>query len=94
MRAWLHQGEDIAPLDSTKLDTLCHENDDEPGADWGATMNIGGWLRDLGLERYEPLFIENAIYSDVLAELTEGDLEKLGIPLGDRNAHRPLSGPL
>ena len=47
-------------------------------------MNIGGWLRDLGLERYEPLFIENAIDSDVLAELTEGDLEKLGIPLGDR----------
>src|SRR6185295_3772783 len=47
-------------------------------------MNIGGWLRNLGLERYEPLFIENAIDSDVLAELTEGDLEKIGIPLGDR----------
>jgi len=31
MRAWLHQGEDIAPLDSKKLDTRCHENDDEPG---------------------------------------------------------------
>ena len=46
--------------------------------------NIGGWLRNLGLERYEPLFIENAIDSDVLAELTEGDLEKLGIPMGDR----------
>jgi hypothetical protein len=27
MRAWLRQGEDIAPLDSTKLDTRCHEND-------------------------------------------------------------------
>src|SRR3954452_21699682 len=47
-------------------------------------MNIGGWLRNLGLERYELLFIENAIDSDVLAELTEGDLEKIGIPLGDR----------
>src|SRR6478736_9190434 len=47
-------------------------------------MNIGGWLRNLGLERYELLFIENAIDSDVLTELTEGDLEKLGIPLGDR----------
>src|SRR4029079_7142546 len=47
-------------------------------------MNIGGWLRNLGLERYELLFIGNAIDSDVLAELTEGDLEKLGIPLGDR----------
>src|SRR6478736_6834879 len=47
-------------------------------------MNIGGWLRNLGLERYELLFIENAIDSDVLAELTEGDLEKLGMLLGDR----------
>src|SRR6516164_7825563 len=47
-------------------------------------MDVGGWLRDLGLGRYEPTFIENAIDSDVLPELTEGDLEKLGIPLGDR----------
>src|SRR6266480_2669348 len=47
-------------------------------------MNIGGWLRNLGLERYEPLFLDNAIDSDVLPELTEGDLEKLGIPMGDR----------
>jgi SAM domain (Sterile alpha motif) len=47
-------------------------------------MNIGGWLRNLGLERYEPVFIENAIDSDVLPELTEDDLEKLGIPMGDR----------
>ena len=30
------------------------------------------------------VFIENAIDSDVLSDLTEGDLEKLGIPLGDR----------
>ena len=55
-------------------------------------MNIGGWLRNLGLERYELLFIENAIDSDVLAELTEGDLEKLGIPLGDRSASLRLFG--
>ena len=47
-------------------------------------MDVGGWLRNLGLGRYEPAFIANAIDSDVLAELTEGDLEKLGIPLGDR----------
>jgi class 3 adenylate cyclase/tetratricopeptide (TPR) repeat protein len=50
----------------------------------GAPMDVGGWLRDLGLGRYERAFIENAIDSDVLPELTEGDLEKLGIPLGDR----------
>src|SRR5215472_1418747 len=47
-------------------------------------MDIGGWLRELGLGRYEPAFIENAIDSDVLPELTEHDLKKLGIPLGDR----------
>src|SRR5262245_8006330 len=47
-------------------------------------MDVGGWLRDLGFGRYERAFIENAIDTDVLPELTEGDLEKLGIPLGDR----------
>jgi predicted ATPase/class 3 adenylate cyclase len=47
-------------------------------------MDIGAWLRNLGLGKYEPAFIENAIDTDVLPELTEGDLEKLGIPLGHR----------
>jgi class 3 adenylate cyclase/tetratricopeptide (TPR) repeat protein len=47
-------------------------------------MDVGGWLRNLGLEKYEPAFIENAIDLDVLPELTEDDLEKLGIALGDR----------
>ena len=47
-------------------------------------MDVGGWLRDLGLAKYEQAFIENAIDFDVLPELTEDDLEKLGMPLGDR----------
>ena len=47
-------------------------------------MDIGGWLRTLGLGQYESAFVQNAIDTDVLPELTEGDLEKLGIPLGDR----------
>src|SRR5262245_34319723 len=50
----------------------------------GATMDVRGWLRNIGLGQYAPVFIENAIDGDVLPELTEGDLEKLGIPLGDR----------
>src|SRR5215472_4420129 len=50
----------------------------------GATMDIGGWLRSLGLEQYEPVFRENEIDSEVLSELTESDLEKLGLPLGHR----------
>ena len=53
---------------------------------WGASMDIVSWLRNLGFGRYEQAFIESVIDSDVLPELTEGDLEKLGIPLGDRSA--------
>lgn len=47
-------------------------------------MDFGGWLRNLGLGQYERAFAEHAIDLDVLPELTETDLEKLGIPLGDR----------
>ena len=47
-------------------------------------MDVGGWLRKLGLEQYEPVFREHAIDSEVLPELSEGDLEKLGLPLGHR----------
>jgi class 3 adenylate cyclase len=47
-------------------------------------MDIGGRLRSLGLERYETAFRENAIDTDVLRELTDEDLEKLGVLLGDR----------
>ena len=47
-------------------------------------MDLGGWLRSLGLEQYEPVFRENEIDSEVLSELTESDLEKLGLPLGHR----------
>ena len=47
-------------------------------------MDVGEWLRNLGLGKYEPEFIANAIDLDVLPELTEDDLEKLGLPLGDR----------
>jgi hypothetical protein len=33
-------------------------------------MDLGGWLRSLGLERYEAVFSENEIDLDVLSELT------------------------
>jgi hypothetical protein len=51
---------------------------------WGVAMDIESWLRTLGLEQYEAAFRENEIDSDVLPELSEGDLEKLGLPLGHR----------
>jgi SAM (Sterile alpha motif) domain-containing protein len=47
-------------------------------------MDVGVWLRSLGLGRYEVAFSENSIDADVLPDLTEGDLEKLGVTLGDR----------
>jgi class 3 adenylate cyclase/predicted ATPase len=42
-------------------------------------MDIGGWLRGLGLERYEQAFRENEIDLHVLPELTADDLKELGV---------------
>ena len=47
-------------------------------------MDIGTWLRGLALEQYEPVFRDNAIDLETLPELTEPDLEKLGVLLGHR----------
>jgi class 3 adenylate cyclase len=47
-------------------------------------MEIGDWLQSLGLGRYEIDFRESAIDSEVLHDLTDGDLEKLGVLLGHR----------
>src|SRR4051812_28637700 len=49
-----------------------------------AAMDVGGWLRSLDLERYEGAFRENEIDIGDVPELTDADLEKLGIPLGPR----------
>ena len=42
-------------------------------------MDIGGWLRSLGLERYEAAFRENEIDDTVLPSLTAEDLKDLGV---------------
>ena len=47
-------------------------------------MDIAEWLRGLGLDQYEAAFSENAIDLEVLPEITEPDLEKIGILLGHR----------
>ena len=55
-------------------------------------MDLGGWLRGLGLERYEAAFRENEISEKVLPSLTAEDLKELGVAaLGYR---RMLSTPL
>jgi len=47
-------------------------------------MDIGDWLRSLGLDQYEATFREHDIDAEVLPELTEADLERLGVSLGHR----------
>jgi len=48
-------------------------------------MDIEGWLRSLGLERYEAAFRENEIDDTILPRLTAEDLKELGVgPLGHR----------
>ena len=47
-------------------------------------MDLASWLRSLGLEQYEAVFRENAIDLSVLPDLTDQDLEKLGVLLGHR----------
>jgi class 3 adenylate cyclase len=47
-------------------------------------LNIADWLRGLSLERYAETFRDNAIEIEVLPELSEADLEKLGVLLGHR----------
>jgi class 3 adenylate cyclase/predicted ATPase len=42
-------------------------------------LDIAAWLHDLDLALYERTFQDNAIDAEVLAELTEADLEKLGV---------------
>jgi class 3 adenylate cyclase len=45
-------------------------------------MEIGAWLRSLGLERYESAFRENEIDWEALPKLTAEDLKDLGVVLG------------
>lgn len=47
-------------------------------------MDIAAWLRSLGLERYEEAFRASEIDWEVLPEVSEADLERLGLPLGPR----------
>ena len=42
-------------------------------------MDIGDWLRSLGLEQYEAAFRDNAITGKVLPNLTADDLKDLGV---------------
>src|ERR1700756_5732303 len=45
---------------------------------------IAEWLEKLGMSEYAQRFAENRIDFSVLPDLTDQDLEKLGVVLGDR----------
>jgi class 3 adenylate cyclase len=48
-------------------------------------MDVGGWLRGLGLGQYEEQFRDNKIDADLLPRLTVDDLKDIGVSLvGDR----------
>ena len=68
-------------------------------------QNITDWLCKLGLEQYVDLFVRNGIDAEVLPDLTDRDLEQLGVLLGHRRkilraiiqlndtAERPVAAP-
>ncbi len=44
-------------------------------------MDVGDWLRGLGLSQYEAAFRDNAIDAEILLELTAEDLKDLGVTI-------------
>ena len=48
------------------------------------SQQIADWLEKLGMSEYARAFAENRIDFSVLPDLTDQDLEKLGVVLGDR----------
>ena len=46
--------------------------------------NLQRWLEEIGLPQYANLFSNNDIDWEILPDLTEHDLEKLGVSLGHR----------
>jgi SAM domain (Sterile alpha motif) len=47
-------------------------------------QDLEHWLEELGMSEYAQRFAENRIDLSVLPELTDQDLDKLGVVLGDR----------
>ena len=47
-------------------------------------QQIADWLEKLGMSEYAQRFVDNRVDLSVLPDLTDQDLEKLGVLLGDR----------
>lgn len=46
--------------------------------------DVRKWLEDIGLGKYVETFVANDVDLDVLHDLDERDLERLGVSLGHR----------
>ena len=42
-------------------------------------VDVGAWLKSLGLEQYEAAFRENGVNAEILRHLTADDLKELGV---------------
>ena len=45
---------------------------------------LSDWLASIGMARVERVLLDNDIDAEVITSLTETDLEKLGVSMGDR----------
>lgn len=79
LRPGLVDSENVRPNDS-KFDETVLLKIQRQGPE---TLNL--FLRRLGLEDYEPAFLENQVTSEDLPLLTRDDLADMGIPIGPRN---------
>src|SRR5436305_1022064 len=70
---------EITRMTIAVLDMLFGLGDDRVRAARVEYMDLGGWLRSLGLEQYEATFRENAINEKVLPNLTAEDLKDMGV---------------
>jgi class 3 adenylate cyclase len=95
--AWVHANPDAANGSVPKSRRLKHPGfyalsdltgsiDFHPVHDiLGSVMSaLQAWLDQHGFGKYAELFAKNDIGLDVLSDLTDADLEKLGVSLGDR----------
>ncbi|MGQ0599297.1 AAA family ATPase [Aquabacterium sp.] len=60
----------------------------------GQMASMTDWLAAIGLSRLEPVLRDNGIAEDILTSLTEDDLEKLGVSMGDRKRFMRAIGEL
>jgi len=58
------------------------------------TQSVVQWLEGLGLGQYSAAFVQADVDTTLLPDLTDADLEKLGVTLGHRNQRACARGLL